>query len=240
MRVAILQSNYVPWRGYFDMIHDADVFVFYDCVKYTKNDWRNRNVVYTKNGKQWLTIPVPSASVKLVIDEVVLPDARWQETHAKTLAIGYGKAPHFAQLEEFIREFLLEREWTRLSDLNRQLIEKVCLRLGCGTVFRDAREFALAEDRVERLLGILGALGATEYISGPAAATYLDGKEHLFQDRGIRLTYKNYAPYREYRQLRQPYEPAVSILDAIANLPWDEIPNHIWGPPSSRSTREAL
>lgn len=228
MKVAILQSNYVPWRGYFDIINDVDVFVFYDCVKFTKNDWRNRNVIYTKNGKQWLTIPVSSASTKLVIDEVVLPDTRWQQTHAKALSVGYGKAPHFAQLEEIICEFLVQREWSSLSDLNRQMIETICRRLGCRTSIRNAREFPLADDRVERLLGILEELGATEYISGPAAATYLDGRKHLFQDRGIRLTYKHYAPYREYRQLRQPYEPAVSIIDAIANLHWTEIPNYIW------------
>jgi hypothetical protein len=228
MKVAILQSNYIPWRGYFDLINDVDVFVFYDCVKYTKNDWRNRNVIYTKNGKQWLTIPVPASATKLVIDEVILPDTRWQKIHAKSLSIGYGKAPHFDQLDEIINEFLIDHDWKSLADLNQQMITRVSRRLGCTTVFRDAREFTLAEDRVDRLLGIMKALGATEYISGPAAAAYLDGKEHLFHDLGIRLTYKYYRRYSAYRQLQQPYEPAVSILDAIANLPWSEIPNHIW------------
>jgi hypothetical protein len=228
VKVTILQSNYLPWRGYFDILNDADVFVVYDCVKYTKNDWRNRNVIYTKSGKQWLTIPVPAASVKLAIDEVRLPDPEWQAMHAKVLSIGYGRARHFAQLEELIHEFLLGREWHTLSALNQALIRWIAARLGSPTRFHDAREFELKEDRVERLLGILGQLNATEYISGPAAASYLDGKEHLFTDRGIRLTYKSYPAYPTYRQLREPFEPAVSIVDLIANLPWDEIPSHIW------------
>lgn len=227
MRVVITQSNYLPWRGYFDLVFDADVFVTYDCVKYTKNDWRNRNIIYTKSGKQWLTIPVPAAAVKLAIDEVRLPMADWQKLHAKVLSIGYGRARHFSQVEEMLRNFHLAHAWPSLSELNRALIEWISHRLGCHTEFRDAREFTLHEDRVERLLGILGELGATEYISGPAAASYLDGKEHLFTDRGIQLTYKRYPAYPSYRQIREPFEPAVSIVDLIANLSWEEIPAKI-------------
>src|SRR4051812_45940055 len=99
MKVAVLQSNYVPWKGYFDLIHDVDLFVFYDEVQYTKNDWRNRNRIYTKNGLQWLTIPVSRDSVHQKISEVKLPSNSWREQHWKSLAFGYAQAPHFTQLE---------------------------------------------------------------------------------------------------------------------------------------------
>ena len=62
-RVAIIQSNYIPWRGYFDLIDDVDVFIFYDDVQYTKNDWRNRNRIKTPQGPPWLTVPVGAASI---------------------------------------------------------------------------------------------------------------------------------------------------------------------------------
>jgi len=39
-KVAILQSNYIPWKGYFDIIAKSDVFVIYDEVQFTKNDCR--------------------------------------------------------------------------------------------------------------------------------------------------------------------------------------------------------
>src|SRR3954468_728178 len=103
MKVVILQSNYVPWKGYFDLIHDADLFVFYDEVKYTKNDWRNRNRIYSKNGLQWLTIPIPHSAVKQKISEVLLPEGDWPAQHYKSLSFGYGKAPFFGQLDELMR-----------------------------------------------------------------------------------------------------------------------------------------
>ena len=60
MNVVILQPSYIPWRGYFDQIRRADLFVFYDDVQYDKRGWRNRNQIKTASGKQWLTVPVYS------------------------------------------------------------------------------------------------------------------------------------------------------------------------------------
>jgi len=227
LKVAILQSNYVPWKGYFDLIQDVDVFVIYDCVKYTKNDWRNRNIIYPKNGKQWLSIPIPSSSVKLCIDEVQIPDAKWQKVHAKTLSMGYARAPHFEQLQELIECFLIKKKWNSLSSLNIGLICWISGKLGFKTEICNAREFPLHHDRVERLLGILEAIGATEYLSGPIAADYLDKRELLFSERGIQLRYKSYGPYLPYKQLKEPFESTVSILDLIANVPWEKIPEHL-------------
>ncbi len=35
--VAISQSNYLPWKGYFQLISKADIFVFYDTADFSKN-----------------------------------------------------------------------------------------------------------------------------------------------------------------------------------------------------------
>ena len=56
--VAIVQSNYIPWKGYFDLIDRVDEFILYDDVQYTRRDWRNRNRIKTRQGPRWLTIPV--------------------------------------------------------------------------------------------------------------------------------------------------------------------------------------
>lgn len=228
MKAVILQSNYLPWKGYFDLIHEADVFVFYDCVKYTKNDWRNRNKIYSKNGLQWLTIPIEASATRLLIEEVEIKNSQWQDTHFKTLYLAYKKAPYFLQLEEIMQDYLREKSWSRLSDLNQYLIIKISRLLGINTIFRQAREFDMEADRVQRLLNILKGIGATEYISGMTAKSYLDGQEHLFEQENIQLTFKQYPTYPTYPQLCSPFEQAVSIVDMIANIPISEIKNYIW------------
>lgn len=228
MKVVILQSNYIPWKGYFDLIHDADLFIFYDEVKYTKNDWRNRNKIYTRNGLQWLTIPIDKDAVKLKISQVKPRDENWQELHFKSLSMGYKRAPFFSQLEPILNETYLERKWTSLSDLNHFLIKKISLLIGIKTDFADSKKYNLEGERVERLLNLLKQVGATEYISGTAALDYLAGKEQLFADSNIKLTFKTYPVYPEYKQLFEPFRQDVSIFDLIANIKADEIKNHIW------------
>jgi hypothetical protein len=218
MRAVVLQSNYLPWKGYFDLIQSADVFVYYDEVQYTKNDWRNRNRICSKNGLQWLTIPISRDAVKLKISEVRLPGARWQNDHFKTLSCSYRPARCFHQIEPLLNEFYLGRTWTHLSQLNRHCIESIAHLLELSTRFVDSKDFRLEGDRVLRLVNLLQQVGATEYLSGPSARAYLAGQEALFDRAGIRLLFKSYERYPEYPQLQMPFEHAVSIIDVLANV----------------------
>ena len=219
MRAVVLQSNYLPWKGYFDLIQEADVFVFYDEVQYTKNDWRNRNRICSKNGVHWLTVPVSREAVKQKISEVRLTDPRWQEEHFKTLLHSYRPAPCFAQIEPLLADFYQARRWATLSELNHHCTESIARLLGCGTRFLHSRDFRLEGARVERLVDLLTQVGATEYLSGPSARGYLAGSEELFARAGIRLRFKSYAGYPEYPQLHSPFEHAVSVIDVLANVP---------------------
>ena len=159
MKAVILQSNYLPWKGYFDLIHDADVCIFYDEVKYTKNDWRNRNQIYGKNGLQWLTIPINKNAVKLKISEVKLNHTSWQQLHYKSIYFEYKNARHFYQLELMLQEFFVDREWALLSDLNQKLVERTCKMLCIKTQLANSRDFILEEDRIGRLISLLKQVG---------------------------------------------------------------------------------
>jgi len=219
MRAVILQSNYLPWKGYFDLIQEADLFVYYDEVQYTKNDWRNRNRICSKNGVHWLTIPISRDSVRLPISEVRLPDASWQQHHLKSLTFSYRPAPYFHQIQTLLEDVYVARTWHRLVELNRYLIERIAKLLQIETTFIDSKTLALQGSRVERLVSVLAQVGATEYLTGPRARDYLAGAEPLFAAHGIRLRYKSYDRYAEYPQLATPFDHAVSVIDVLANVP---------------------
>ena len=228
MKAVVLQSNYLPWKGYFDLIHDADVFVFYDEVKYTKNDWRNRNKIYSKNGLQWLSIPIAKDAVKQKISEVKITDSTWQQLHFDSLYFAYKRAPYFEQLEKLLIDFYKEKQWESLSGLNQYCIKELASFIGINTIFKNSKDFTLTEGRVERLINLLEQIGAKQYISGPAAKDYLAGSENLFNDKHIEISFKDYSGYPSYQQLSQPFENYVSIVDLIANVHQDEIANYIW------------
>lgn len=216
-RLAIVQSNYIPWKGYFDLIASVDEFVLYDDVQYTRRDWRNRNRIKTANGPQWLTIPVEvKGKYHQRIRDVAVSDAGWARTHWRTLQHHYARAAGFREMQPVVEGWYEAAGALRmLSDINEHFLRGVCAVLEIGTTIRRSADFTLAEGRSERLLDICGQAGATTYLSGPSARGYLD--ESAFDAAGVRVEWMDYGGYREYPQLHPPFEHGVTILDLLFN-----------------------
>lgn len=227
MRVAVLQSNYIPWKGYFDIIHDVDTFVFYDDVQYTTNDWRNRNRIKTAHGPQWLTIPVGKHMHRLVCDVDLPIDGGWAHEHWRKIETAYGKAPFFADYRDYLRSLLVDRPWTNLSTLNQALTIGIARDLlGITTRFESSQSYEVEGVKGLRLLNLLQRLGARQYVSGPAARNYLD--EHVFLDAGIEVIWKDYSGYPEYPQLHGEFHHDVTVLDLLFHT-GPNAASWIWG-----------
>ncbi|EJN28447.1 WbqC family protein [Pseudomonas sp. GM80] len=212
-RVAILQSNYIPWKGYFDMIAAVDEFIIYDDMQYTKNDWRNRNQIKTPQGVKWLTVPAGSNLNRRIRD--VELDPRWQIKHWSSIEANYAKAEYFGEISQLLKPLYLDRQFTSLSELNRTLIETICAYLKITTTIKNSWDYSLCEGKTERIVDLCRQAGATEYVSGPAAENYLE--EDMFAESGIKLTWFDYSGYREYPQLWGEFTHGVSILDVLFN-----------------------
>ena len=219
MNCVILQPSYIPWRGYFDQINRADVFIFYDDVQYDKHGWRNRNQIKTDHGRQWLTIPVHSGGVvdqNRPIREVEIDWSKpWNKTHWKALTIAYGRAPFFAQYKALLEPFY-QRQDVFLADLTIDLTIALARELGISqTKFMRSSEITgIDGQKTDRLIQILAKVGAAHYISGPSARDYVE--QDKFDAAGITLEYISY-DYPEYPQLYPPFEPQVSVLDLLFN-----------------------
>jgi len=226
MRAAIVQSSYIPWKGYFDLIHDVDTFVFFDDVQFTTRDWRTRNRIKTPNGPLWLTIPAGNRTDRLIC-EVQLEDSSWQRKHWASIQHNYVKAPFFNAYEELFKGIYLDRTWHSLSELNQYLTRLIATEfLGIQTEFRDSREFQAEGKRQDRLISLLQRMGATHYVSGPSARNYIDPLQ--FEAARIGLSYHDYPDYPQYPQLYPPFEPTVSILDLLFNV-GPQARHFIWG-----------
>lgn len=215
-RIAVLQSNYIPWKGYFDLIASVDEFVLYDDRQYTVRDWRNRNRIKTSQGLRWLTVPVTGGRNQQ-IDEVRVESANWARRHWTTLSQAYARAPHFDELSDRLSAaYDACADEPRLHEINRHLLEEVCAMLGLSTKITPVSAYpVVAGGRTERLVAICRAAGATSYLSGPAADAYLD--ESLFESAGIAVEWMDYAGYPEYPQLYPPFVHEVTILDLLFN-----------------------
>jgi hypothetical protein len=226
-KVVVLQSNYIPWKGYFELIHNSDVFCFYDEVQYTKNDWRNRNKILGPNGLFWITVPVEKQAVNGKISEAKITNFLWQEKHFKTIEQTYSKAINKDEVLGLLAPIYIDKKWEYISQLNQELIISIAQYMGINTEFENSANFDLEGDRVNRLINLIKQLGGDSYISGPAAKDYLTEYEGLFQSNNIALTYKKYGPYLGYDNKKKEFEDYVSILDLLMNVQKEEYLQHI-------------
>lgn len=216
-KIAIIQSSYIPWKGYFDIINMVDEFIVFDDVQYTRRDWRNRNLIKTEKGLTWLTIPVEvKGKYFQTIKDTVISEEDWNKKHWQSILRCYGKAPQFKQGREFLEELYLGSKEKYLSLINYRFIKGICDFLEIKTNIKWSMDYKVIDGKTERLVDLCKKAGATEYISGPSAKTYV--VEELFALENIKLNWMDYSGYPEYPQMYPPFEHGVSIVDLIMNM----------------------
>jgi hypothetical protein len=216
-KIIITQSNYIPWKGYFDNINFVDKFVVFDDMQYTKRDWRNRNQIKTPQGLLWLTIPVEvKGKYFQKINETKVSDKKWGDKHWKTIIANYSKAPYFKNYKDIFEDLYRNESLNNLTTINISFIKAINSILNIKTKIIDSREFELIEGKTERLVDICKKCNATDYYTGPAAKNYMD--EQLFFNENININYFDYSGYKEYSQLFGDFTHYVTILDLIFNI----------------------
>lgn len=221
-KIAILQSNYIPWKGYFDLINMVDEFILYDDMQYTKRDWRNRNKIKTPQGLKWLSIPVEvKGKYFQKISETKINEKHWGKKHWDIIKQNYSKAPYFKEYKDIFEKLYLDNTEELLSQINHRFIVVICDILGITTKIRWSSEFHLIDGQTEKLLGICKDCDADLYLSGASAQSYFDVE--LVKKENIEVEWMDYSGYNEYNQMFEPFEHGVSILDLIFNEGSDAI-----------------
>lgn len=217
MRIAIIQSCYVPWRGFFDLIGRCDEYVIYDHAQFVKRHWHNRNRIKTAAGPEWLTIPVISKGRYVQPIDTVEISESWADKHWRAIELAYRRAPYFDALAGAARSWYERAAKERLlTEINVIFLTEIAKLLGIGTrIVRDTK-YPASGAKSERLLAIIRAAGADRYLSGPSARAYLD--EALLANAGVDVEWMSYQGYEDYPQLYGTFEPAVSVLDLLFNV----------------------
>jgi len=212
-RVAVLQPGYLPWLGFFDQMIRSDIFIIYDDVQYDRNGWRNRNRIKTPHGPLWLTVPVHVRGFPLIKDVRVNNTTAWGRKQLAGVQCNYARAPHYTEHVDELSRILL-RKWEFLVDLDLEILAWLRRVLQIATPVRLSSEMGLQGDRIARLLEVCQMTGATHYLTGDAARSYL--QEDLFASAGVCVEYQNYH-HPVYQQLHGEFIPYLSVLDLILN-----------------------
>jgi len=216
VRICIVQSCYIPWKGFFDLIGQCDEYVIYDGAQYVKRHWHNRNRIKTANGVEWLTIPVVTKGrFEQPIDQVEI-EKKWADKHWRAIELAHKRTPFFEEFAPAVKAWYerADKE-ARLSDVNLIFLQGIAGLLGLKTRMVRDTVYPARGGKTERLLAIARAAGADRYLSGPSARDYFD--EAVFRAAGVTPEWMSYQGYPEYPQQHGEFEHAVTALDLLFN-----------------------
>ncbi len=213
-KAAIIQSSFIPWKGYFDIIHDVDIFVFLDDVQYTKQDWRNRNRIKTPDGTKWIIVPVIGGIHQLIHETRIDYSRDWRKKHTNTIHANYAVSPFYESYKDKLFD-IYGKKFETISELNIYAIKMISRLLGIEVKFVNSTDLRTEGIKDDKVIDICNQIGADVYLSGPAAKSYIDVNK--FKKAGISLVYKDYGGYLEYPQLWGEYDPYVSVIDLLFN-----------------------
>jgi len=215
MKAAMHQLQYMPGLRFFAKMRASELFIYMDDVQYEKREFQNRNRIRTKDGWQYLSVPVMvKGRFSQNINEVELnPTCEWREEHLRAIKINYG---HTRYLKDHLPalEAIYSKDYALLGDLALATMEFLKNAFGIKTSTRLSSEFKVSSSATRRLVDLCKAAGADEYYSGAGAREYLD--EKLFAENEIRLSWQDFK-VTPYPQAFGGFEPDMSALDLLLN-----------------------
>ena len=220
MIISIHQPNYLPWAGFFHKILHSDIFVIFDDVQLPRGkDFVIRNRIKTQSGAKWLSVPVKEkSSLKLIQDVEINNDLKWYEKHWNSIQNNYSKTMFFSKYQNQFHE-VWKKKWNFLVDLNLEIIYLIMNILEIKTKVVRSSELNIKSTGTDKILGILEKLNADEYFTGwgPGSRRYIDGKEDLFEKKGIKIKKQEFI-CTEYYQLFGTFIPDLTICDMLFNI----------------------
>ncbi len=231
MRIAIMQPTYFPWMGYFDLIDQVDLFVFFDHVQVVRRSWGVRNRIKSAQGEIYLSVPVAKDKNReetRYANASINYDTKWVGKHIKSIEHSYRKAPYFQEVFPDI-ENLIKSNYASLADLNISIITFFAKKIGIQTPFSRSSEIPSLEGKKDILLAnICKAVSASEYLSPQGSAVYLEENQPggAIVKNNIELFYHHYE-HPVYQQQYGEFISHLGILDLIFNVGYSNALNLI-------------
>lgn len=211
MIVAAHQPQFIPWLGYFDKMLQCDLFVLLDDVQFKKNEWQNRNKIWSREGGQWLTVPVIHHFPSEIREVSINNTSAWKHKHAATLRQTYAHARFFDNVWP-VWQKMYDADRTTLLDINLYSIDRLREALEVKTPMRLSSELGVEGRSTERLVNLCGKLGADTYLAGAGGKDYMDMA--LFEKAGIKVSFQDY-PHPVYAQFDEVFVSHLSALDVV-------------------------
>lgn len=216
MIVSIAQPAYWMWAGLVERIERSDLHVVLDTVRHSHGSFTNRNCIRTREGRQWLTVPIIARGdeANKAIADLRLGSADWRGKHLRSLEHAYTRAPFFAAYREPLRA-LYAGDYATIAQVCAATTRFTLDAFGVETDLVRSSELGTTKLKSELVLEICAAVGAQTYLSGPFGRDYLD--QDAFRAAGIAIVYHAFESPVYPQAQAGPFEPNLAAIDLLFN-----------------------
>ncbi|WP_068776554.1 WbqC family protein [Paenibacillus sp. FJAT-26967] len=221
MKVAIMQPYFLPYIGYFQLIHAVDVFVVYDNIQYTKKGWINRNR-FLQNGKDsYFSVAVQKDSDYLNVNDRTIALDFNRNKPLNQIREAYKKAPNFVEGFKIFENVVLHED-TNLFNYIYYSLDTVVKKLNIETkiVVSSSINMDHSLKSQDKVLAICKELGAHTYMNAIGGKDLYSKEE--FAANGVELCFVRSKPI-QYKQFDQAFVPWLSIIDVMMFNDWNTI-----------------
>ena len=214
--ISIMQPNYLPWLGYFEIIDRSEIFVFFDDVQFIKKDWDHRNRIKTNESAFWLTVPVLSKGKRFQkINEVKINNQiNWKHKHLKNIESFYSKSKYYQQYISFFRK-IYEKNWSALNYLNIETTIDIMKILNIeSNCYLSSEMELISTENNDRIIEICKKLNCTELYNSQGAKKIINSEK--INNAGINIIFQDYK-HPLYNQLHGTFTSHLSIVDLLFN-----------------------
>jgi hypothetical protein len=187
-RVAIMQPYFLPYIGYFQLIHKVDQFVIYDDVQFTKKGWINRNSAPVNNGIWKFTVACDASPETSKIFEKIISREFNRDKFITRIRTEYRKSlsenPEVFELLEQIIGFEDNNLFNFIAHSIRELSNYLNIPSSRIVVSSDLGDFSHLKSQ-DKVLAICSEINATHYLN-PISGQHLYSEE-IFKNNGIEL-----------------------------------------------------
>ena len=220
MNVAMMQPAFMPWPGYFELIVNADIFVFLDNFQFSVQSYHQRNRLFVDKGRvDWYIVPVlKTISFKSPLNETRIHEAiPWRKKMWMRIKTNYERCEYFDRLRNDVQSWLLKPS-PSLASFNIEFIRLMCSHLGILPEFRNSSEFPIHYERSQRVLELLRSCRSIRYYCAQGAFPYMF-EDRVFPVPDIEVLFQDFHQH-SYNQRGSPqtFIPNLSVLDPMMNI----------------------
>jgi hypothetical protein len=218
--LVVMQPTVLPWAGYFNLIAQADDFVFLDDAQLERQSWQTRNRLVLGSSVRWVSVPVRHVELGQSIRNSIIDESRpWARKLERSVELNYCHHPYYREAAEIVT-WLTTGLDDSLSIRNENLIKLVANRLGLTPRFHRASDLNVPGERGERLLNLCHHFGAAEYLSPAGSAVYLTS-DGFVERSPASLRFQEFYPEPYTQRGLTEFISHLSIVDIVANIGWD-------------------